>query len=175
LSTELSAEALEQVSTARNRIEAAHTRDEIVNAGTELEPALREFLVTQATEHLRTSELTEATEHWLERYHSLLPPNPRSITRFVTAFSVISSVRLAENVWIPSDPLARWLVLQMRWPVLAEYLRAHPDAVSDGRLLPPELRQLADLHVAARVLTENGEPFTPARVRECAGSPAGNV
>ena len=103
----------------------------------------------------------------------MLPANPRAITRFVMAFAVTSAARTAQSVWLPTDPLARWVVVRTRWPALADYLRAHPESItSGGPGLPAELRSIPDISEAAEILTEHGLPFTVARLRECAGSPA---
>jgi len=168
---DLTADDRAVLGTAQDLVTAAGTRDEIIEAGAKLDPAMRELLVRSAVERLRSPGLSEVTEHRLEEYHSMLPPNPREITRFVMAFSVTSTVRIAENTWIPTDPLARWIVAQTRWPALTDHLQTHPEAVEDGRLLPDELRQLPDLAAAANVLSE----FDADLVRECAGSPPTNT
>ena len=71
----------------------------------------------------------QSTRHALEPYAALLDPTPRAMKRFVMAYSMLRAVRTAEGSVVGIGPLALWTILQTRWPMLANYLQASPEAV----------------------------------------------
>ncbi len=112
------------------------------------------------------------TEHALARYAPLLPPNPRSMKRFVNDYTMARAVRLLEGDPVPVDALARWTVLRQRWPVLAAHLAEHPDAVDGDPAHRPDglTEELAALFGGAdvrRVLADGA--LSADLVRRCRG------
>ena len=112
------------------------------------------------------------TEHALARYAPLLPPNPRSMKRFVNDYTMARAVRLLEGDPVPVDALARWAVLRQRWPVLAAHLAEHPDAVDGDPAHRPDglTEELAALFGGAdvrRVLADGA--LSADLVRRCRG------
>jgi hypothetical protein len=115
------------------------TDDDIVDAVTELaqsnvalssrvdllERVRAEAEVTKKIEGgyiLSNPSVQTATEHALETYSPLLPPNPRSMKRFLNMYSVLRAARTAENNTVATAPLAVWTLLRVRWPSLADHL-----------------------------------------------------
>ena len=98
------------------------------------------------------------TEHRLQVFSELLEPNPRSMKRLVNAYAMHQATLLLAGLDAAPGPLARWTILELRWPLLADFLAMRPDcvdslssAIADGEPphVPSGLRSLfGDLHVA---------------------------
>lgn len=129
----------------------------------------RELLAVPALKRLNTPSLTEATRHVLEPYAELLDPNPRSIKRFLMAYNFTRDVRVLEGFSPTEDSLARWTILRLRWPELADYLRNDPDAVQVAHRgkMPDRLAQLINSTDVTRVVA----PIGVEGIRESAGHP----
>jgi hypothetical protein len=123
------------------------------------------------------------TRHALEPYAPLLDPRPRAMKRFVMAYSLLRAVRTAEGSVVGVGPLALWIVLQTRWPMLASYLQELPDAV---RLFsvpvdripastPPELVPLfTDPSGELRAVMNHPDgPLDARTIRACSGQELG--
>jgi hypothetical protein len=87
--------------------------------------------------------------HVLEEFSPLLEPNPRSMKRLVNEYSVDRSIDILYDGNIDRNKLAKWAILKLRWPLLAEYLLNHPSDiklvetdVSKNRKIPKGLRSL---------------------------------
>jgi hypothetical protein len=160
------------------QIEAAATSDEVIKALDAAPPELRIRYASRARKRLKREQ---EAEHALVRFAPLLEPNPRSILRFTMAFDILRAARLADGSEpVPTDRLALWAIISVRWPVLAEFLQRDPDAVKlfltgadelDGRV-PDELHQvLADPSLELRkvFIDQPGGPLTADLIRKCAG------
>jgi hypothetical protein len=164
------------------RIQAASTTDEVLEVLRSTTPLERIEVAEAALEQLTSSESSGGPEahHALERFAPLLEPNPRSVRRFLMAFSVIRAARLAEGNPVATEPLALWTIVTVRWPLLAEFLTDNPERVDlfnastsqlDSRvpgdvgdlLAHPtdELRQVFNHSV--------GGPLRADVIRQCAG------
>jgi hypothetical protein len=83
------------------------------------------------------TEAQHAIEHRLKRFAQLLEANPRSIKRLANAYSLHQATHLLHGRSVPAAALARWTMLELRWPVLTEFLTLCPDAAivfADGTL-----------------------------------------
>jgi hypothetical protein len=87
--------------------------------------AIREAAVAR----LAAPEVLERTEHSLGSFADLLEQNPRGMKRLVNSFSANQAIALLSYVDIEREQLARWTILSLRWPMLTEYLEAHPSMV----------------------------------------------
>jgi hypothetical protein len=165
------------VRAATTAVEDARSEGEVVKAArlakTIADPVARMQVLGDAAVKFSAPAIVDATEHELARFSSFLEPNPRSMKLFVNTYGVLRSLRTLEEVFVPSGPLALWTVIEIRWPQLADLLRADPDAVTrkpieDG---DSELARLIRLPEVAMVLSDstNG-PLTPQLIRECSGS-----
>lgn len=162
----------------RERLGRSATEAQILEALREASPEVRDRVAGAAVERLSTPEVEAATEHSLQRFGMLLQPNPRSMKRFVNAYSVLRAVRTLEGNPVPSEPLALWTILETRWPGLADHLRGNPETIEllgkpaadlDG--VPESLRTLLS-HPAVRQLCdfEHGGPLTAELIRACCGA-----
>jgi hypothetical protein len=123
------------------------------------------------------SMLRVRTEHALRKFLPFLNPNPRNVKKFLNTYSVLRAVRVLENNTVPSDVLAVWTIIRVRWPALADYLEAHPEAIRGliqplraSECLPSDLRELAtDPGLRKVILWRDGNPLTSQDIRECSG------
>ena len=160
----------------KRRIEESSTQEEVLDVLRD-SGAQREELVEDAVERLGDSELAEAVEHFLTPYAAMLDPNPRSIKRFVMAYNFTRDARLLEGLVPDGDALARWLIVHLRWPALAEELRNRPeivdriigatdDAEGDDKLgLPKGIAPLLRNKAVKEVLAD----LTSDRIRHASG------
>jgi hypothetical protein len=158
--------AVRQATTGRDISRAAEDAKQITN------PAQRMEVLGAAA--VRFSELTiqAQTRHELAPFGRFLEPNPRSIKLFVNTYGMLQSLRTLEGVPIRTAPLALWTVVEIRWPLLADHLRAHPEDVAQERWADaPEAiaSLLASPEVRAVVVESGWQPLTPDVVRECTG------
>lgn len=88
---------------------------------------------------VRFSELTiqEQAHHELAPYARFMEPNPRSIRLFVNTYGTLQSLRTLEGIPVRTSPLARWTVIEIRWPQLADHLRSRPGDIDPGAWSPP--------------------------------------
>ena len=84
-----------------------------------------------AAKRITTSKGRERTGHLLEPYSDLLEPNPRSMKRLVNAYGLHKAVNLLAGHKVEREPLALWSILEMRWPLLTDYLADHPENVKE--------------------------------------------
>lgn len=89
-------------------------------------PELRE----EAVARLSTREIGRSTEHYLSRFAHLLEPNPRAIKRLLNAYRPALGLEILEGRTPPGrsekDQFVLWLIVTLRWPLLAERLAAEP-------------------------------------------------
>jgi hypothetical protein len=147
-------------------------------------PEVRDRLARAAVERLSAPELVAATEHRLQEFAGLLPPNPRAMKRFVNDYSILRAVRTLEGNTVGITPLAQWAIIETRWPALADYLRSDPEAISlvtepgqapdkDLARVPDVLKDLieaADLR-ALTFFRPDGK-LTPELISQCCGTTA---
>jgi hypothetical protein len=164
----------EQVENVRSQVENVGL-EEAIAIVREKDPPVRRELVTALIKKSTSQESEEATEHRLQKFWPLLEPNPRSIKRFVIAYSMAREARWLQDIWVDRDSLALWTILQLRWPGLAEYLCKHPahiQYVGKGDKLPDadKLRDLFDDRgVRELVNFEQGGPLDEKLITECRG------
>lgn len=136
---------------------------------------LRQKLRAHAARRISSVAGHQANEHRLIRFTPLLEPNPRAMKRLVNAFGIHQATHFLEGRKVGPDALARWTILELRWPLLAEYLAEHPEAVghlasggtSDNA--PAILRQLSGRPDVAAVVAGSEPPVPPldeAAIRE---------
>jgi hypothetical protein len=164
------------------QIKEAATNDEVLDVLAAAAPSQRVQVAELVRNRLATGTdgSPSEAEHALSRFAPLLEPNPRSMLRFVMAFSILRAARLAEGNPVPTNGLALWTIVSVRWPALAEFLQQNPErvdlfrATTDRleRQAPAELRQLlAEPTDEVRQVFNYplGGPLTAAVIRECAG------
>lgn len=99
-----------------------------------------------AAKKISTPEARQETEHFLAPLACLLERNPRAMKRLINAYGINQAVSFLEGRKIDPGALARWTILELRWPLLADCLMCHPDLVeriggeeppSDSRIPEP--------------------------------------
>jgi hypothetical protein len=161
----------------RRSLRHSSTETEIIETLREASTEVRDRVAGAAVEKLATPAVEAATEHSLQRFGPLLTPNPRSMKRFVNTYSALRAVRTLEGNPVRSEPLALWTILETRWPSLADYLRANPEAIellgkpsADLAVVPADLQMLfGDPAVRRLAEFEHGGPLTPELLRACCG------
>jgi hypothetical protein len=156
----------------------ANTEADLLEVGhraTEIEdPVARMDVLGDLAVKFSQREIIDATEHALNRFAGLLEPNPRSMKLFVNTYGVLRSLRTLEEVFVPIGPLALWTVVEIRWPYLADYLRAHPEAVAADEPdddVPDYVKHLlVDDDVALVLGDAQSGPLTAELIRQCAGA-----
>jgi hypothetical protein len=147
----------------------------VVNAAS---VAAREDLIGDAARAL-ASPLTRArTEHALRKFLPMLHSNPRNVKKFLNTYSVLRAIRILENNTVPSDILALWTIIRIRWPAMADHLEANPEAVRGiieplwaSECFPPGLSNLAaDPKLREVVRCREGGPLTADLIQLCCGN-----
>ncbi|MGY2061330.1 hypothetical protein ACW9HQ_41205, partial [Nocardia gipuzkoensis] len=170
----------DEVDKLQQVIQESGTESEVLDALRQASPEAREQVSQQAVERMSAQELVEGVEHALEKFAPMLDSNPRRMKRYINCYTVYRAARTLEGSVIETDALALWVLLQIRWPELAEYLQRKPDAIeSINEKRPPNKcpEHLAGL-LASRDLREVIEKasiqLTGDLIRECCGAQSDN-
>lgn len=131
-------------------------------ASHEHDPLLQEGLRAVAAKRITSRAAERETAHRLQPFDELLESNPRSMKRLVNAYGLHQAAQYIETGGVRPETLARWTIVELRWPLLADYLLSRPAAVTklrerkapDG--LPIELTQLFADDVVHAVVTGTG-------------------
>lgn len=117
-------------------------------APVEQQAALRAVAVEQSY----APEEQKKLEHRLRPFASLLEPNPRSMKRLVNAVAIARARCILEGRAVGLEPLARWTIIELRWPLVAAWLAEAPERI--GKLGTGRARAaLAPPPAIASVLT----------------------
>lgn len=106
----------------------------IESAPVEQQAALRAVAVEQSY----APEAQKQLEHRLRPFATLLEPNPRSMKRLVNAVAIARARCLLEGRAVALEPLARWTIIELRWPLVATWLADAPERI--GQLGSAEAR-----------------------------------
>ncbi|SMD21896.1 P-loop NTPase fold protein [Kibdelosporangium aridum] len=164
-------ELAEEEHRVREQLTRSTTEAQVIETLESASAEVRDRVAETALDKLTTPEAVVATEHSLQRFAPLLPANPRTMKRFVNAYSALRAVRTLEGNPVRVESLARWTVIEIRWPSLADYLRAHPEAISlvgteELDDVPERLRALFG-DPALRMITK--ADFDATTIRSCCG------
>lgn len=106
---------------------------------------------TAAARRIASPEAARDAEHRLRDFASMIEPNPRAMKRLVNAYGMHQAAALLAGRPTDAGPLARWTILELRWPLLADFLALRPhcigrigDRLADGELpeVPAGVREL---------------------------------
>lgn len=98
----------------------------------------RETLRAAAAKQITSPEAIKAAEHRLQHLAPLLEANPRSMKRLVNAYGLNHARAFLEGRKVAVEALARWTIIELRWPILANYLSENWSDIADGSLTPPQ-------------------------------------
>jgi hypothetical protein len=94
----------------------------------------REAVRAAAAKQTTSREAIRAAEHRLEPLARLLEPNPRSMKRLVNAYGLNQARVFLEGRKVEVEALARWTIIELRWPILADYLATNWTDIAAGNL-----------------------------------------
>lgn len=124
-------------------------------------------------------------EHRLKDYAHLLEPNPRAMKRLVNAYGMHQATLFLAGRAASPDALARWTILELRWPLLADFLATRPNYVdrvrkplADNELkqVPTALRELFGDELVVEVVGEEAaeQRLNPDELRAILGAVQGD-
>lgn len=106
----------------------------------------RETLLAAAAKQTATPEALRAAEHRLQSFAHLLEANPRSMKRLVNSYGLNQARAYLENRNVSVEALARWTIIELRWPLLADHVvRSWPEidlTTAPSRPDPDEIDRL---------------------------------
>lgn len=143
---------------ARQVVSGATTHEQIqaiVDAETG-GPIERAAIRAAAAKQITNAEAQKETEHRLQRFAGLLEPNPRAMKRLVNAYGLHQATHFLEGRSVDPEALALWTIIELRWPLLAEYLAAWPHSV-ETKDVPESLRPLF-AHQEVRAVAKDLDP-----------------
>ena len=86
--------------------------------------AMREALVELTFEGVAGER---ARTHLLSLFIDYIPENPRFMKRLINAFAFRQAIQIIEGAHVSSSALARWTILEQRYPAMTDILARHPD------------------------------------------------
>lgn len=126
----------------------------------------------EAVQRLAAPSLEQRTRHFLHQFAPLVEPNPRAMKRLVNAYGIVRSVALLAGADIDRVQLARWIILNLRWPALGDFLESCPEAIGGGDAVPldPPMRALLLSRAVTDVIRGGGvgRPLDQRAVDRCA-------
>ena len=96
--------------------------------------------------------------------------------RLVNAYGFYQATHILEGRTVSPDALARWTIVELRWPVLAEYIAVRPEILDDDQqsgMFSKAMRRLLDDEEVKRVLgtgTGGRGALSSESVREIVGT-----
>jgi hypothetical protein len=140
------------------------------------DPVQEEGRRAVAAQRITTPEAQRETQkHLLEGFADLLEPNPRSMKRLVNAYGLHQATHFLEHRHVAPNALARWTIIELRWPLLADHLSSHPESLAalgtDGDGVPAALKPLfRDPEVTAVLHGGAGATLDEPTLRQIVGS-----
>jgi hypothetical protein len=121
----------EKQENARESVGRFATEGDIVRSVGEQSADVRSAFARAAVVRLAAPDVElQVTRHRLAKFSPLLEPNPRAMKRLVMAYGMNQATDLRLEQFTDLDKLALWTILSMRWPILAEWLEAHPEDIA---------------------------------------------
>jgi hypothetical protein len=143
---------------AQNEIKGIHTKERLdakIQEAAAQGPLKEQVMRAAVAKQITSPEALQATEHRLQAFAHLLEANPRSMKRLVNAYGFYQATHILEGRTVSPDALARWTIVELRWPVLAEYIAARPEMLDGDQqsgLFSKAMRRLLDDEEVKRVL-----------------------
>jgi hypothetical protein len=145
--------------------------DEVRRTG---DPELARARLREVSRQSASVEGQQVLRHELEDFLPLLEPQPRAVVRLINAYTVLRLTTGGSGAGVRPGALARWVILGMRWPALADALVERPELV-DGwaarEVDEGDPRSPLVLSDEVRAVIGVGRPdqLTATAVRHCLG------
>jgi Cdc6-like AAA superfamily ATPase len=136
---------------ARQMLRSRNTQEEIQEVLSQSDaddPVTQQAYREEAAIRFGTAEVEANTEHVLQDFAGLLESNPRAMKRLVNAYGVNRTIDWLVRSNTDWKQLILYTILELRWPLLAEYLVENPEMVkhmgtdSSHDAAPENLREL---------------------------------
>ncbi|GLY71715.1 hypothetical protein Atai01_83340 [Amycolatopsis taiwanensis] len=114
-----SQELTNEVQEVRARVVSGRTESDVLSALDAASPAARQAVIGDAIAKMSAPDVSDATEHALQKFAPLLLANPRGMKRFVNTYSVLRVLRTLEGNTVAPEALALWTIIRVRWPLAA--------------------------------------------------------
>ncbi len=125
----------------------------------------REARLAAAARQTTTEEAIRAVEHRLQPFAGLLEANPRAMKRLVNAYGLNQARAYLEDRDVSVEALARWTIVELRWPLLADYLVRNWPEIAEGALTPSGFpTPIRELLASAEVREVFGGENDPGRL-----------
>ena len=164
---------------ASQEVSGAKTHEELdAKIAAEARPLEKAAMRAAAAKQIISPEARKETEHRLQPFAGLLEPNPRAMKRLVNAYGLHQASNFLEGRDVPAGALARWTIIELRWPLLAEYLAVRPEYVktlATGILcddVPEALKPLffdGDVRAVAGYVPPDAHVLDEAAIRSITG------
>lgn len=126
------------------------------------DPLRKQAMRAAAAKQITSPEAQRETEHRLQRFSDLLEPNPRSMKRLVNSFGLYQARHFLEGREVTFEALARWTIIELRWPLLADFLTSWPNFITHLASVakpvdydvPDDLKELFGNDVVKRVVAD---------------------
>jgi len=130
---DLERQRIEAERQAEEELKGLHTYEELEARISKVrEDPVRELAMRAvAAKQITGAAAVQHTEHRLLAFADLLEPNPRSMKRIANAIGMQQAIQFLEGRRVSPEALARWTIIDLRWPALAEFLVANPDRISE--------------------------------------------
>lgn len=145
-------------------VQGLHTQEqlEVKIAEASADPVKEQAMRAAAARQITSPAAQEHTGHRLRPFAGLLEPNPRSMKRLVNAYGFYQATHFLEGRRVSPEALARWTIVELRWPLLADFLAAQPGRVvdlangvlPDDASVPRQLRALFRSETVKAVLVD---------------------
>jgi hypothetical protein len=133
-------------------------------------PAMR----AACAKRIAKQEVVAGFEHRLKAFDKLVEPNPRAMKRLVNAYAMHQSTHYLSGSRTLFDTLVRWTILELRWPLLADFLAERPECLDAIRSplkeedLPHVSGSLRRLFGDKQVIDVLGEATTRSKLNTAA-------
>lgn len=95
------------------------------------DPVLQQAVRAEIAKQVSSAEKVEATQHRLLPLGGLVESNPRSMKRLANAVGMSQARLVLEGrTGIELEAIARWTIIELRWPLLADWLCDEPQRIS---------------------------------------------
>ena len=130
-------------------------------------PAQEAFAKAEIFKQMQSPALRREQQHFLADYEGLVEKNPRAMKRLLNAYGFRRGFEIQSGIFREGDgemdALIRWIILENRWPVLADHLSPGSAGDGDNKIIDALMKDPDVLDVA--------KGLTWDKLRTIAGAP----